>query len=87
MPPIGASTPEPGTPRNNPDRATEKPDAKAIGWDIPTGASRMSYESRGIDDNFQLAAAMFEERRLLMRVLNLGYRAFNKALSLLLRYA
>jgi hypothetical protein len=47
----------------------------------------MSYESHSIDDNFQLAIAMFEERRLLVRVLNLGYRAANKLLSLLLRYA
>jgi hypothetical protein len=46
----------------------------------------VSYETRGIDDNFQLASAMFEKRRLLIRVLNLGYRAFNQVLSLLLRY-
>jgi len=45
------------------------------------------YESQGVDYNFQTASAMFEGRTLLMCVLNLSYRIYNKFLSLTIRYA
>ena len=45
------------------------------------------YEEYSIDFNFQTASAQFEDRRLLMRVLNATYRIYNKFLALILRYA